>query len=73
MRIGIDASCWLNRRGFGRYTRELVRALLRVDQEHEYVLFLDAETARRSEKLPPEDRVARVVVPTDVAAARGAG
>jgi glycosyltransferase involved in cell wall biosynthesis len=72
MRIGIDASCWLNRRGFGRYARELVRALLRVDREHEYVLFLDADTARRSEALPPEDRAARVVVPTSIAAAQAA-
>ena len=27
MRIGIDVTCWCNRRGFGRFTRELVKAL----------------------------------------------
>jgi len=69
MRIGIDASCWLNRRGFGRYTRELVRALLAVDRENEYVLFLDDSTAALAPGLPSGDRASRVVVPTSAAAA----
>lgn len=72
MRIGIDASCWLNRRGFGRYTRELVRALLEVDTRNEYVLFLDAATARDAENLPDEARAKRVIVPTSAAAAQAA-
>ena len=72
MRIGVDASCWLNRRGFGRYTRELLRAILALDRHHEYCLFLDAETARRSEDLPPLARAARVVVTTSAAAAQAA-
>lgn len=72
MRIGIDASCWLNRRGFGRYTRELVRALLEIDQKNEYVLFLDAATGRDAADFPPADRAARVVVQTSAAAARAA-
>jgi len=72
MRIGIDASCWLNRRGFGRYTRELVRALLDADPDNEYVLFLDSATARDADHLPPEDRARRVIVPTSAAATRAA-
>ncbi len=44
MRIGIDAACWANRRGYGRFTRELIKALLRIDTENEYVFFLDKET-----------------------------
>lgn len=72
MRIGIDASCWLNRRGFGRYTRELVRALLDVDAKNEYVLFLDAATARDVNDLPPESRAGRVIIPTSAAAAQAA-
>ena len=72
MRIGIDASCWLNRRGFGRYTRELVRALLAEDREHEYVLFLDEVTAGRAEGLPSTERAARVLVPTSAAATQAA-
>jgi len=72
MRIGIDASCWLNRRGFGRYTRELVRALLEIDEKNEYVLFLDAATGRDAANLPAEHRAARVVIQTDAAAAHAA-
>lgn len=70
MRIGIDASCWLNRRGYGRYTRELVRTLVEIDRDNEYWLFLDAETARRSEDLP--DGPHRVIVGTARPAAEAA-
>lgn len=72
MRIGIDASCWLNRRGFGRYARELVQALLRVDRRNEYVLFLDETTARDADALPSEQQATRVIVRTDAAAAQAA-
>ncbi len=70
MRIGVDASCWTNRRGYGRYTRELVRALLATDRDNEYWLFLDAETARRSGDLP--ERAHQVVVGTSRPAAEAA-
>ena len=72
MRIGIDASCWVNRRGFGRYTSELVRALLEVDEHNEYVLFMDAATARHAEEFPDERRARRVVVSTTAAATQAA-
>ncbi|REJ78250.1 MAG: glycosyltransferase family 1 protein [Acidobacteria bacterium] len=45
MRIGVDASCWGNKRGFGRFTRELMTSLLEVDQRNEYVFFIDSKTA----------------------------
>lgn len=41
MRIAIDASTWHNRRGFGRFTREIVGAMLRLDSPHRFVLFFD--------------------------------
>jgi glycosyltransferase involved in cell wall biosynthesis len=41
MRIGVDGGCWGNRRGYGRYLREILAALGRVDRDNEYVLFLD--------------------------------
>lgn len=44
MRIAIDASTWFNRRGFGRFTRELIGALLRLHTTHRFVLFFDSET-----------------------------
>lgn len=43
MRIAVDASSWFNRRGFGRFTRELVTALLQLDTRHRFVLLLDGE------------------------------
>ena len=45
MRIAIDASTWGNRRGFGRFTRELVSALVRLDTPHRFVLFVDGEAS----------------------------
>ncbi|MGH7474853.1 MAG: glycosyltransferase family 4 protein [Longimicrobiales bacterium] len=44
MRIGVDASCWSNRRGYGRYTRELLRALVELAPEEEWIFFLDPWT-----------------------------
>lgn len=45
MRIGIDASCWANKRGYGRFTREMLTALFEQDKKNEYVLFVDSATA----------------------------
>ena len=61
MRIGIDGGCWLNRRGYGRYARSLLRALADRHDGDEYVLFVDSETAR-DPTLPPSFET--VVVPT---------
>lgn len=72
MKIGIDASCWVNQRGPGRYTRELLHALLTLDRQNHYRLFLDSETARHCEDLPGSDRVSRIVVQTSQAATHGA-
>jgi len=43
MRIGVDASCWWSRRGFGRFTRELLIALFEEAKDHEFYLFVDRE------------------------------
>jgi glycosyltransferase involved in cell wall biosynthesis len=61
MRIGVDACCWSNRRGFGRFTRELLLALVANDASNDYVLFVDKDAAASNE-LPGE--VETVVVPT---------
>jgi glycosyltransferase involved in cell wall biosynthesis len=42
MRIGVDATCWSNRRGYGRFARALLSATLAADRENEYVFFVDA-------------------------------
>ena len=46
MRIGIDATCWANPRGYGRFTRHMLTALLELDRENDYIFFLDSLAAR---------------------------
>ena len=41
MKIGVDATCWWNNRGFGRFTRELLSAMFRLDSGHTFHLFTD--------------------------------
>jgi glycosyltransferase involved in cell wall biosynthesis len=45
MRIGVDATCWANERGYGRFTRELVAAMAPAAAAHELVCFLDDRSA----------------------------
>jgi glycosyltransferase involved in cell wall biosynthesis len=64
MRIALDATCWHNRRGYGRHARALLRALVEADGENRYTLFLDS--IEEAEPTPPECevQVLRVDVPT---------
>ncbi|MCR9104052.1 MAG: glycosyltransferase family 4 protein [Gammaproteobacteria bacterium] len=41
MDIGIDATCWWNNRGFGRFTRELLAELFQLESDHRFHLFTD--------------------------------
>jgi len=41
LRIGLDATCWANARGYGRFTRELVAAMVRLAPDDEFICFLD--------------------------------
>ena len=43
MHIGIDGGCWSNRRGYGRFLRELLEALADSDNRNEYSVFLDPQ------------------------------
>jgi alpha-1,3-rhamnosyl/mannosyltransferase len=45
MRVGIDATCWANPRGYGRFTRELVPAMAALAPEHTFLCFLDRRAA----------------------------
>ena len=49
MRIGVDATSWLNQRGFGRFTRNVVSRLIDLDRENRYVLYMDERTAQLAE------------------------
>jgi glycosyltransferase involved in cell wall biosynthesis len=64
MWIAVDATCWHNRRGYGRHARALLRALAEFDRENHYTLFLDSSDA--AEPTPPgcEVRVVKADVPT---------
>ncbi len=73
MRIGIDASCWVNQRGYGRFTREMLTALVKLDEENDYVFFMEPATACLN-NFPPN--VERIVInlsqpPTQAASASG--
>jgi glycosyltransferase involved in cell wall biosynthesis len=74
MRIGIDACCWSNRRGFGRFTRELVTHMVAGFPGHEFILTTDRQTADDYE-FPAAARIEVVDTrrqPTQAAAADGA-
>src|SRR5690606_21919259 len=74
MRIGIDGSCWTNARGYGRFTRELVPALVAQAPTHEFVCFCDPQALEAFELSAPNVRMVEVptaVAPTRAAAADG--
>jgi glycosyltransferase involved in cell wall biosynthesis len=68
MRIGVDATCWSNRRGYGRFARALLNATLALDKSNEYVFFLDAP----SDEFPLPAGVEVVRVATEVPTIRAA-
>ncbi len=72
MRVGIDGACWLNRRGYGRYTRELVTALAELGGDVEYTLMVDFDPAE-APALPSGVRVAHVPCRRPAARAAAAG
>lgn len=73
MRIGVDACCWSNKRGFGRFTRELLQSLISVDQKNEYLFFVDKDTATVND-FPERAKVVVAqtsIAPTQAASASG--
>ena len=74
MRIGVDASCWVNGRGYGRFTRELLPEMVVRSPTDEFIFFADARAAERFDIDAPNVRVVRVGLaasPTEAAAAGG--
>jgi glycosyltransferase involved in cell wall biosynthesis len=41
VKIGVDATCWWNNRGFGRFTREVLTALFELESDHHFYLIVD--------------------------------
>lgn len=58
MRIAVDASCWGNNRGFGRFTRELLGAMTRRDTDNDYIFLSDEPIA--ADTLGPKTSVRQV-------------
>jgi len=56
MRIGIDACTWANRRGYGRFTRQLVTTMIAEHPQHTFVLVVDEHTAAECD-FPKEAQV----------------
>jgi glycosyltransferase involved in cell wall biosynthesis len=74
MRIGVDAACWANERGYGRFTRELVRAMVALGRGHEFVCILDERAAAAFDV--PSGNLRTVIArqsvsPTEAASASG--
>jgi alpha-1,3-rhamnosyl/mannosyltransferase len=75
MRIGVDGACFANGRGYGRFAREVLRAMLALGAEHEFVCFVDALAAERFDLAAPNLRLVPVEQresPAVAAAADGA-
>jgi glycosyltransferase involved in cell wall biosynthesis len=70
MRVGVDATSWGNRRGYGRFTRALLTALLELDKQNEYIFFIDSES--NEFPLPPRTEVCRVATKVPTIQAAGA-
>lgn len=74
MRIGVDACCWANGRGYGRFTRELLRHMVSAAPDHEFVCILDTAAADAFDLAAPNLRVVRAELgasPTEAASADG--
>lgn len=74
MRIGVDATCWANGRGYGRFTQELLRAMVARAPGEEFVCFLDPLAASRFDLAAPNVTrrvVAQSRAPALAAAAEG--
>jgi glycosyltransferase involved in cell wall biosynthesis len=70
--IGVDATTWWNNRGFGRFTRGQLGAMLAEPHGHKFVLFVDQEPA--AEMIRPYVEIVRVetsATVTDSAVAGG--
>jgi len=73
VRIGIDGSCWSNRRGFGRFTRSLVGEMVRQDDRNTHVLLVDSISCGDPGLAPLPGGVELRPVDQDAAPAAAAG
>ncbi len=72
MRIGVDATCWANGRGYGRFIRHLLPAMVALDRDDEFICFLDSASSAQFDLAAPNVRRVEVALrhaPTQAAAA----
>ena len=72
--VGVDVTCWANGRGYGRFTRELLGAMVTAAPTWTFIYFADPLSASRITAVAPNVRVVTVaqsVAPTEAAAADG--
>jgi glycosyltransferase involved in cell wall biosynthesis len=73
MRIGIDGSCLSNRRGFGRFARQLLAGLANEPTGHRFTVFVDRPSAQKITVPPAFDQMIVDVheAPSNAASAQG--
>ncbi len=74
VRIGVDATCWANGRGYGRFAREIMRAMSVIAPNDEFLCFGDRRALLAAPAASPNLRLVEVrqhESPTIAAAANG--
>jgi alpha-1,3-rhamnosyl/mannosyltransferase len=74
VRIGVDATCWANNRGYGRFAREMMRALVEIAPDDEFVCIGDRKAFEAFSLTAPNVEhveVRQSASPTDAASADG--
>jgi len=72
VKVGVDATSWTNRRGYGRFARNAVGRLVEIDAVSSYTLFIDEASASEAQ-LPARVDVCSVRVnraPSEAASAQ---
>lgn len=73
MIIGVDATCWANGRGYGRFARELMRGMTRLAPDDEFVCFGDQRSFASFGDPAPNVRLVEVGLDESPTVAAGAG
>jgi glycosyltransferase involved in cell wall biosynthesis len=68
MRVGVDATSWMNRRGYGRFARNALARLVELDADTTYVFVIDAAAEA---DLPGERLAVKLSRPPAEAASAG--
>jgi glycosyltransferase involved in cell wall biosynthesis len=68
MFIGVDATSWLNNRGYGRYARAILSTLVSLDLKNHYTFFVDSKEILETVPSGVEVRLVNTSSPTTIAA-----